>query len=156
MRDIPYTLWRGERVLGAIHLVEPLTLARLVGVLVPAVPTGELESLMQTRPPILPTRPIFQRALAPVRRDPHDGPPSNPGPIALTPLTDEEVRGVPRAQQLVLRDAHDAALDPYVLTLRAFECPAAPRPPQWAALPPGVIVDGWLWHVVAAFAVAES
>ena len=155
MSQTPYTLWRGERALGALHLLERPTPAQLVGVLVPCVPTGELVSLMQTRVQILPTRPILQHPLAPMRRDPRDQPPSNPGPIALTRMTDEQARGVPRAQQLVLRDGQGDALNPHLLALRAMECPVEPRLAQWAALPPGAIEDGWMWHLLAAFEVAE-
>lgn len=155
MSDTPYTLWRGDRALGAIHLLELPTPAQLVGVLLPVVPTEELQSLMQTRVRILPAQPIFQHALAPVRLAPHGRPPSNPGPIALTRMTDEQARGVPRALQLILRDAHGTARDPHLLALRAMQCPADPRPPEWAALPPGAIVDGWVWHMLAAFEVAE-
>ena len=69
--------------------------------------------------------------------------------------SDEQARGVPRALQLILRDAHGTARDPHLLALRAMQCPADPRPPEWAALPPGAIVDGWVWHMLAAFEVAE-
>jgi hypothetical protein len=150
---MPLTLWRGDELLGTIHLRASSTPTKIEGVLLPAdsqvrlasvwqshrfIP-GHIDVVMQTplEPDIVEER--FKRPLA-----------KKTGPVALRALEPGESLGVPSSEQMQLRGRNDEEPRIVNITLQEHR-PSPARPdPELATLPPSALVSGSVWLIWAS------
>jgi hypothetical protein len=148
---VPLTLWRGEQLLGEIHLRTPLAAGTLDGVLLPAAGPPRLASLWQVRVPPPFGEVVMEHPLEPDvvaergRRDQR----ATPGPVALTPVGPDEAAGLPPERQLQVRDDAGAALPVTLVMLLEHRPDRAAPSRELAALPPRALVGGSVWLVTA-------
>jgi len=142
---MPYSLWRNGEHLGDVVLPLPTSDLRpsVFGVFVPTAAFDDIAPIMQVRPPFIPGSPVFETSLLG---------PSTPGPIALTPMSAEEAKGIPPARILELRDPDGLAQLVQMLTLRRLDATPGKHPNVVAAACADAQVPYSEWYLHAAVA----
>ncbi len=136
-----YSLWRDGEHLGDVVLPLP-TAGRhrsIAGVFVPTPAFHDLAAVMQVRQAFLPGQPVFQADLTHTR---------TPGPVALQRLSDDEARGLPHHQQLVLHDDHGRPMRTRLIALDRLPTPPSGHgdPVADACADAQVPYSGWYLH----------
>jgi hypothetical protein len=113
--EIPYTLWRNGVLLARMAIpFRGSSTDGFAGLLIPAPEFNDVGALMQSHVSIVPGSPVFQHR--------HSAAP-NSGPVALTPMTEAEARGVPMHEQLMVLDESGAVVDADFITINPMEIP---------------------------------
>lgn len=138
---MPYSLWRDGQHLGDV--VFPLPTAgrhrSIAGVFAPTPAFQDLAPVLQVHQELLPGHPVFE---VPVSHTP------TAGPVALTPLTDEEARGLPAERQLVLHDEQGQPVRVRLIALDHLPTPPRGQPDPLAAACAAAQIpySGWYLH----------
>lgn len=147
------SLWRGERLLGAIHLRRPRTNDFITGVLIPSADAGALESLRQTRVHMLPGEPVLQQAVQPIimgeRPSKADSEESADGWVAF-PVTQGEAQRVPGVEpdaQLSIREEWGDILPLDVISLTEVRLVPGEELRTISDFPEEVVRNGSVWMV---------
>ncbi len=146
------TLWRGDHLLGAIHLRVSSAAERLEGVLLPAATAAPLPSLSQVRIQLPGVDAVMQFPYAPGiadERHTRRRAPRSQNWVVLTPVPPAEKLGVPVEVQLRIC-ADDGATLSFDVDFRLEHRPAAGSPnPELASFPTTAFRDGSIWLVWA-------
>jgi hypothetical protein len=148
------SLWRGDRLVGRIHLRFALTDEELHGVVIPMSDTSLLESMWQHVVGIFPGKPVYQQPLprdvvAERHREPDTGPSQS---ITLIEEGSRPKPGVPRDEQFLIYEEWRGFLPTKSLSITEHvPIPGAPDP-ELATFPPGAVVRGSVWSIFAVFA----
>ena len=157
------TLWRGEELLGELRLRAPSPSEcphasgkppSVSAFLIPAANRADLEGVWQIHFPI-PGLGVQQYPVEPdIVADRHrraSTRKTNPGPEALTPMSPEEVKGVPRERQLTVRDAAGQSFLPLQVHLEEVRYEPEYYEVVLRDAPAEVLVDGSVWWVLVVF-----
>jgi hypothetical protein len=157
---MPFTLWRGGRLLGALHVREPQS-ARATGARrLSAIPlpssdaAGGLGGVTQSRVDVLPGRPLLEYPLdpivdeEPIGRTTRDA--SRVSIVTLTPAGEEERRGIAPESQLRVRNEAGRVLGTPHLSLREFRPRPGTEAEVMAGYPGAALNDGRVWLVEVA------
>jgi hypothetical protein len=150
---MPLTLWRGDQLLGTIHLRASSTPRRIDGVLLPADSGARLTSVWQSHlfipghvDAVLQT-PLEPDIVEERRKRPLIG---DSGPMALQRLEPGESLGVPPSEQLQVRGRGDG--EPRIVSITLQEHRPIPThpDPELATFPSAAVVSGSVWLIWAA------
>jgi hypothetical protein len=155
----PLSLWRGDRLIGAIHLRLTPADEDLQGVVIPLSDTSLLESVWQYAVDIFPGKPVYQQPFPRDvvadrgRRTPDVG--SGHSTSALEEVTTVDP-GVSRDKQFFVFDQHRGFVPTKSLSIiEHVPMPDAPDP-EIATFPPGAVVRGSVWLIWANFAAGAA
>lgn len=150
MDDSGLTLWRGSRLLGAIHLRQPRSDTWLTGFLLPVADEIALEGVRQRRVFIFPGQPVLQTPAAPETFGGPFNPRQRPDPeigLGVWEVTPGIPRGVPVDAQLSVREASGKLVPLDAIVLRAVR-PAPGTGAHFSVdIPAAAVVDGSIWLV---------
>ena len=148
---MPLTLWRGDQLLGHLHLRSSSTAAQIEGVLLRhpnAPPPASVQQVCVSLHGIdvVHHLPWDADIVAERGRLPRT-PPAHPAQVTLRPVPLDAPLGVPAVERLTLRDEErrPVALT-HLLALEHKPLPANPDP-ELATFPPEAYVDGSVWFV---------
>lgn len=138
---MPYSLWRDGQHLGDVVFPLP-TVGRhrsIAGVFAPTPAFQDLAPVMQVHQEFLPGDPVFEVTVS------HT---PTAGPVALTPLTDEEARGIPAARHFVLHDEQGQPVRVRLIALDRLPTPPHDQPDALfdACAAAQIPYSGWYLH----------
>lgn len=157
------TLWRGEQLLGELRTRPPSPHARpqpsdkppsLSAFLVPSANGADLRGVWQLHFPI-PGLGVQQHSVEPdivAQRDQRAAMHrANHGPVALEPMSPEQVKGVPPEMQLTVRDMDGRIFLPRQIRLEEVRYEPAHHEVALREAPAEALIDGSIWRVFIAF-----
>lgn len=146
------TLWRGDQLLGTIHLRASSTEKQIEGVVVPA-PGASLSGIWQSHL-FIPGHidAVTQHPMEPdiVEDRYRRPPPKGSGPVELELVPPGQPRGVPLAEQLQVRGPDGERLQTPSISLQEHRPMPGHPDPEMATLPRAAIVDGNVWLIWAS------
>jgi hypothetical protein len=160
------TLWRGERLLGALIVRPPSGYERrparpkppsLFAFLVPVPEVGPLEGVWQIALPEAAGLGVQQQAVEPdivAEREQRAATrvPSNSGPVALQPMSPEAVAGVPREVQLTVRTEDGMVYLPRQIHLQEVRYEPLLYDTALREVPREALTSGRVWCAFITFA----
>jgi hypothetical protein len=162
---VTLTLWRGEHLLGELLMRAPSERVRppspdkppsLSAFLVPAPDAVALEGVWQIAFPPEVGIGVQQCGVEPdivaERKQRWATRVTNPGPVALEPMSSGAVAGVPRDVQLTIRASDGAVYLPRQLRLEEVRYEPALYDNALREVPPEAFINGSVWCAFIAFA----